>query len=329
MDVQVSDRCKLNVTSAKVLLHATDIKYWKVIWKAAMKLRKPNSKAWVGQGSSEYTVLAVGISVVAVATLALLGGNVASLFQDLLGDTEKRTPETIQALANTGKAFQATNSAGYDTPRTTIRLSDGTVLNFEPLPAKLSETVMTIGVNGSTEKLIATLRSLAITLGESGKITPEQQNLLFQMANKGHTLAEAEKAIENIALSATSSADFKATPVTIGEKQYASPIEAALEIGVDGDNNRGSILQDFDNLYQQLKQSQALKDPAVQQLVSAIHKDIYNLADSTEGTVWSISQGEVSPDKLQENTASTVTHSKSSILCEAGDSRDSGIRCTD
>jgi hypothetical protein len=68
-------------------------------------------------------------------------------------------------------------------------LQNGIEINLEGYPNNLQETITTVGANGTTDILLASLRNLAEQLMEKGQITPEQESRLIELANKGHEVA--------------------------------------------------------------------------------------------------------------------------------------------
>lgn len=80
-----------------------------------------------------------------------------------------------------------------------ITLSDGSVIEFENYPSSVSQSIEAVGVNGTTELLLANMESLIRQLQDQGKLTEEEANLIKGLANRGHELAEVQGLIEKVA----------------------------------------------------------------------------------------------------------------------------------
>lgn len=161
-----------------------------------------------GQSVSEYAIPLALLAVVAIGILSAIGNNVSGMFA---GTIKVKTPvqsvqslgapTTTASLLGTSSPQQAaaiSSSVGPAAPGTynlSLRLSNGAQLQLTGYPSNISESIETIGTNGTTEKLLAVLEQTIAKLEASGADPVELQNLK-NLANAGHKIAKSQADIE-------------------------------------------------------------------------------------------------------------------------------------
>lgn len=287
---------------------------------------------FLGQGAAEYVLIGSLIAVVAVVSLALLGGNINQLFSGLFF---KSSPVVSSQAASSpsGSAGAAIVSSGSKAvpgmAKVSLTLSNGKRITLDNYPADLEKAILTAGTNGTTRLMADNMRALAKQLLAAGEITPLESQKLLDLANKGHALAEAERLVEE----GFKAAGWKETmalaaPVQINGKSYTLE-QAADELYVfysndpggnevwmaadDGDyslamervangykgwSGTGTIMGPFVEGYEDALKSGALTNPAVKSVVDELTLKIIHLGHAMG---WAqpemVRSGEVAPSE--------------------------------
>lgn len=231
-----------------------------------------------------------------------------------------------------------------------LTLADGTTISLENYPGDLNAMVETVGIDGTTSALAQLLKSLADKLLAEGKITPDQANLLSNLANRGFDLGKTESILESLAQNANGDREnfIAATTDLGGENLNITELYRRLgghdlaNIGPDSillspsdlDNSEylfpgynetyGSRVYTGEQQYQMLqafgeaRSSGALSDPAVNQLVTALTRRIISVAQYTASASDHIAKGTAETGQLQEVVSSILTEKDSTSICSAG-----------
>jgi Flp pilus assembly pilin Flp len=158
-----------------------------------------------GQGMAEYTLIGSLLVLVAIGALGLLGGQVNTLFGNMLGGSGTAQSTGTVQIANTttqqsqntaiSTAQQTLINAGiaYDT----ITTANGVTIQMPVIQG--GTTVQTAGASGSqlTYGFSDVLTQIAQKLQDSGQADPALVQLITDLANKGHLIGDNQKFLEN------------------------------------------------------------------------------------------------------------------------------------
>jgi Flp pilus assembly pilin Flp len=165
-----------------------------------------------GQGMAEYSLIGGLLVLVAIGALGLLGGQVNTLFGNMLGgsgtdqnaSTVQTANTTTQQSQNTAisTAQQTLINAGiaYDT----ITTANGVTIQMPVIQG--GTTVQTAGASGSqlTYGFSDVLTQIAQQLEASGQADPALVQLITDLALKGHLIGDNQRFLENCVSSCNS-----------------------------------------------------------------------------------------------------------------------------
>jgi hypothetical protein len=295
-----------------------------------------------GQGLSEYAMIGALVVVVALGGLTLLGGKLSNLFGGMIGKPKppvlavtspSTSPQSAPDLPGTAETPAEPRQPMQTLPASpvTFKLPSGTLLNLG-MPTDVTESVQTIGANGTLIMVGTSIKSMAEQLLASGDINQEQANTLMRLANQAHHMAEIQKTLETISASYGSDTErFKNAPVTIEGKTYANAYEAALSIGYNDETSaRGGELQEFWDLYRNATGAVYMWPPELKAVLEYHAKTVNDLTDSTRVSIRDIMvYNSGTPDKLADMMVNTMTHKKSASICQMDSgNQDSGLQCS-
>ncbi len=195
---------------------------------------------------------------------------------------------------------------------------------------------MTTSVQGDSSDLIrnsgsaGAMKALASDIDKaidqalaSGEITPAQASALRNLANQGHTIAAAEKMIEDHI-----AAGKLNEPITYKGTTYQNAFYMAWkEVGFDGQPmsqyepmeapGAGAEMKKFQELYRDLK-AQGLMDTELGQQVTWLANEIAHIGESTDDVLSLQANKVISLEAFNELMASNVTHQHSTAICTTG-----------
>lgn len=238
-----------------------------------------------------------------------------------------------------------------------IRLPDGTMTYIDDVPRNLGQSVETVGASGTTELLVAALHSLGIQLKEADEISNQEAQLILQLAQQGHKIAELQRLVEQ-AIKASNG-----NPEQLGNKSipFDGQIYSAMELayligdalpdvhkgsdfesffkqyrdtalsgenGLAGNHYVGTVRHDFLQLFQQVQGSSLVENEAVGNLVNQLSTDINQLAQVFSENTHKTFLGEYPASEFQKKVASELTDTKSGQICQSTDQHtDTGRVC--
>jgi Flp pilus assembly pilin Flp len=286
-----------------------------------------------GQGVSEYGLIMALLAIAAVSALTLLGNSLNLGFNTMVPAPSSRiTSPTAGSQPDVSSHSSGTTLQSYapwERPLH-ITLQNGSQITINGYPDNLSKAIMTVGANGTTTQLLATLERLIDELRSKSEITEAQASALRTLANRGHDMAEREKFIEDYLSNSQNSRPQAGEAVTYKGKTYSGLDEFSRSLDILSSGLKKESQAAFDEAYQEALNSAALQDPAVRAVVDSLVQDIVNIADVFGGeTSAFLTRPEKYPtyQDLLESTASKQTHQDSAEICKVGDRKDSGIQC--
>ncbi|MBY0403378.1 MAG: hypothetical protein K2X66_05735 [Cyanobacteria bacterium] len=155
-------------------------------------MKKPFYYYLSGQSLSEYAMPIALVSVLAIASLGLLGQQVSNQFNQSITKAPPRvTPIGFAGSSVNEAMLQALPGQFYQ-----IALSNGKTLSFRYTnPAAVAESV---GSNGVTDKAALEMLRLAKELRNAGELDQTQFQGLVDLANKGHAMAQTQKQVDTL-----------------------------------------------------------------------------------------------------------------------------------
>jgi hypothetical protein len=300
-----------------------------------------------GNALSEYGLIGLLVLGVALAALTGLGLNLDDYLAGF-GSAIVRKPiasgtNVAPSSINTSLVPNRTPSPTFGQPQLLLNGA-----NFK----NIGMAIQTVGANGATNELLATLEKQIMQLQAAGSIDETQANLLYQLANQGHTLAEAQKTLEAAFKQGQTSVTFQGRTYPIAEfaDRIALDTQAsAAELREVNPAIANSILKPFAEAYQQVKTSGMPSDPAIQKTINELVYKIMvvndtlnwtaedviaagypdpalNFADSTlDHYVRNLGEPTITVESIR---AASRTHKHSTQICTTGDGTDSGTQCT-
>lgn len=311
-----------------------------------------------GHSMTEYVLPVALVALAAIASLGILA-------QDLIGGFSSMEPKLAAKNASnpsanpTNVAQSPANPSEVTIAEVKPDVSNATLSTFT---SNLQQSIESNGANGTTDLLSMQLTALSKQLLAEGKIDEAGANLLQALANGGHEVASAEKALEDAYLSGSSTVSYqgKSYPITeFTSKQMSFSIfPNGSNIPVVTENtilnstkggDLGPVMGNFIGLYQDALKNKALQDPAVRQQVSDLVVKIAAIEAAvgfgTESIYGEKKSG--TPDQQLKNMTvsmlkdlgqvddihspnygSTMTHGNSASICVAnGKGNDTGTHC--
>ncbi len=301
-----------------------------------------NKRRQAGNTIFEYLLPAGLILGISIGALTLFGSGLNGQFGALDNHMKSKvsnTQQQVQLQQIKKDAF----AAAATTPKPGAKGGGGSGAGSLPSGVSLtdiSSTIQTAGANGGTEVLASALQNYIQKLKAEGNLTPDQVNLLTQLANAGHNLAGAEKALDDAVKGGQGSVTYNGQTYSVADFQAQFGFNNNVGIDASKTMDAGSAmpqLAPFMNLYQQAQASGALSDPAVEGQVTYLSKQIAALSDlakwNTTSSATDLSYGYVTA--MQQvgipnapPSISDATHTDSSGICGSGGSgTDSGTAC--
>lgn len=323
-------------------------------------------QSFAGNTLIEYVMIG-GICTLAIAGLCIAGTDLQSMLRGLRLEMRQsiaaarvdRSPKPVVPV----QQILPQGEPGPPPPPPT----SNPYLTPELMPAyqnykqsgNMKGMVETAGANGATRALAGDIEMMAYGMLAAGTITQEEANALFELANRGHRIAEVEQLAEDAFASCNGDvACFNNTKVMFdGEEQeikylidnianthsYSSTADALMspvpnstmtgrEVLLNDPTTHGfGLLNDFLAQYQALKDSSLLNNPETRKMIDDMTVEIELLASETAQFVSDFSGGRLGPtatsDAMTNNIASDVTHYNSKEFCVAGSGTDTGTLC--
>lgn len=226
------------------------------------------SKSFQGNVVVEYLLPGTLVLTVCILGLQTFGLRLNTVFQGL----KKDMSQSVHAAQQQEKVALAARQAA-------LVAREGS-LPFDAEPA--SKSIATIGANGITDLLASRLEQLIEQWKRAGKITEADANLLIQLANAGHQLADAQKLLEQAIAQKQTQVVYngKTYQVDAFAEQFMYRSSTEKDVWSLNSSNAGDILKSFNVVYQQVAQSKIFQDPAMKQEVMNLSVQISAISES-------------------------------------------------
>ena len=307
---------------------------------------RPHQRKQFANGNAivEYIMPVSIILVLSIGAITAIGAALDGQFNALKGDMKNKVSSAqqqnqlhqLQASAFQAAAASSNKSGGSNGSSS----GAGSYSTAGLSAADISKVIQTAGANGGTETLATALTKYIDQLKAAGNLTPDQINTLTQLANAGHDMANAEKALKDAVDGGQSSVTYNGKSYSVAD--FTAQFGFIGSIGINAANtmdptNAMPQLAPFMNLYAQAKANGSLTDPAVSDQVTYLSKQIAALSDlakyNTTTSPTDLSYGYTTAMQqlaLQNPPASIsdATHGNSAGICQSGGSgKDSGTNC--
>lgn len=290
--------------------------------------------AFRGNTLAEYVGIASFIVVVCIASITVFTVNFKNLVAQVRDDMRQRQQAPIAAML--ARQNNAANNLVHQLSSEQLAL----------LENELATKVQTTGANGSTSVLAQQLAALAEKMLADGRIDEAQYNILMDLSNQGHKMAQTMGMLEDaLRLAGGDAEKFKSMTFAVDGQTY-NALELSRLIGFDGPvpeyfqeadilgggPGAGQQMTQFLDLYNQALASGALNDPAIRATVDSASTQIANVSEATEHNIGQFAAlGSINlngPDDLAQLAGASITNMNSSKICTAGNFTDNGTLCT-
>lgn len=287
-----------------------------------------------GQSLTEYGVIGGAVFAVVLISLSPLGHNVADLFSKMVSPP----PKSMNLASPSGSGIQVDIIGGASSGSSTGTTDYSGSGSTPPIPKDLPEFIQTAGANGTTALFADQIRSIGEQLLAEGKINQEQANDYYALANQGNRIATMEKLIEDAMANGTQTVTFEGktyTPYELSRQvgwpdepsQYYTMVVKTAEDALNrSPDSRSVTMQSFLGSYVKLKDSGAMSDPGIQQLVSNLSAKISYLSEIIESNV-SDQHWNVSDTSLKSYMASQTSYWSSAQICSVGHGQTVDVHC--
>ena len=188
---------------------------------------------------------------------------------------------------------------------------------LENLPEDFKEYVETSGYSGATNVLATLLDEIADEALTT--TTPENADLIIQLAQEGHILASFERDLEEGAVSLIEDKSLKA------QNTFVVPATSLIN---------GKYRNDFEKtlaiLRELLESSDKIEDQRLIEMINILSEEILFLADSMASLGKGVTGNKFTEEDLERvlhPNASLVTDIDSALICISGNGNDTGIIC--
>lgn len=305
---------------------------------ASLNDRRGKMKRTRRQGNTivEYLLPAGLIVIATIGGWNLLSNSLASNFSSLKEDMQSQISATSKQkeLAQLAQQVQTGQNEQIEDLMNQVGGAEGAISISE-----LSEKIQTMGANGGTEILAAQLESYIEQLKASGELSDDQLGILEKLANEGHKLASAEKALEDAASNGQGTVTYDGQTYSLAD--FSQQFGFDNGVGIDAVKGMGSgsameKLKPFMQLYEQANASGALSDPAVNSQIQNLSSQIaalsdlakwnYNSSGTDKGYAYVTAMEQIGVQD-PAGTISDTTDGKSGEICGVGSGTDSGTQC--
>jgi hypothetical protein len=247
-----------------------------------LHMLEPQRRCSPGNTLLEYTAIACLILILTLGAWQALGLNLKAhmgLLKNSMRSQLNDAKVQVQLQQLKKSAFQKAATAAN-----AKMMTSGNVITAAGLVsiADMQSAIQTVGANGATDILASSLKGYITKLQQDKNLTSEQINLLSQLAEEGHTLANGEKALHDAVTAGQSTVIYNGHSYAVSDFQqqfgFINNVGINASITMDADKAMPQLAP-FVKTYQQAVTSGALKDPDVQNQVTYLSKQIAALSD--------------------------------------------------
>jgi len=288
-----------------------------------------------GNTITEYALIGILVVVVCIVALQTLGSGLNSAMAMVRQNMKNHQLQASAALMAQKSA--ASGLAGQSGQLTAAQQA--------LLQESLAQKLQTTGANGATEILADQLAATAALLLAQGQITQSQYDILMQLANQGHKMAQIESLVAQAVQMANGDPTAYANMTFTIDGQTYTANQLTDMLGYKGPtpyyftgnstldpavaSSADPELATFLSLYNQALSSGALSNPLALSTVSSAASQIAMLGEMTESVSPEIANGTAATSaSITALEASQASQMNSSQICTAGNFQDNGVLCT-
>lgn len=263
--------------------------------------------AYIGQGLTEYSLIACLVLVVCIYPFTSLGNKINSILGNMLP-----SPHVSQV-----KSFNLVTSQNTLSIPGSVPLAKTAPLS----PADLKTAIQVTGVNGTTDLLADRIQLEAQQSLERHEISETDYQNIINLANQGHALAGIEKGFEEILAKAKDENEFNRLVSQAASAKNITTDEYLNQVGYSNGSTDPNLVNDplgstiavgetqkFLNLYKEVKTSVLPK--ALADNVSQLSSQIAYLSE--------VSMDNILNFRANPTPISAETTGKSNQLCTIG-----------
>ncbi len=312
-----------------------------------------SDRAAYGQTATEYMLLGTAVLLAVGMSVFFLGDTVSNVFSNMLNQHDSLKTAALMPPSSGGAITEPLGGSSAATTSAvstslSLRLANGSTLNLDNYPVELSRSIQTAGANGTTQQLLANMRSLFEQLKKEGGLTSPQESALSKLANQGFLIGSYEKGIEDALIQSDGTNLSSLTATVNGETKRL--VEFYGTLGYNDSTKDQATVKLFRQYYDEAVAAGALSDPVTNRAVSILVDQIANIANGVENAADAVVRGD-NPAKdfhkvvsenlaerdvslgldsqttLLELGASVVTKADAGKICKVGQGQDTGASC--
>jgi hypothetical protein len=298
-----------------------------------------------GQSLQEYMLTGVLVVLATTVGLSLVGNNqtilVSKIFTSPIPHVKAPdlviTPQTSPTAGN-GSA-------------TTIDLGNGQVITLGNFVTNSQTLYETAGANGVTLSLAAQIQQFAKALFDAGQITQTELDDFTALSNQGHRIASILQVLENV----PSVADGYSTKVVFEGNEYLlNDLGQMIGVKARFDESGQTTIYEQDltsdivstgpesaqflKLFKKISTNASFSNPAISGLVTALSKQILEIADTYESNIFGVAHSKSLGNKVPDNyltdtnflsrlKGSALAHGDSVVICSMGNGASGNNSC--
>lgn len=264
------------------------------------------------------------VLVVTLVGITALSGSVKGVFVGFQSDMEDKVAYSEEMSANNLSSIKSLNALNPN-------IKGGTT--------GIESSIQTLGANGTTEFLASQLTKISNLLQKNEDISPEEAQILLNLANAGHKLAAAQAlTVQYVDLYKDQPEKLETVKIHFDGVTYTGLVDFTRQIGTAGLTpeslfkveesltlaRSGKLLKPFYELALKTKTISLGKEAS--ELVQEAVEGIMYTAESVEHTVRA-SRGKLKGTILDSDTLPAKTDGESAVICTAGNNSDNGSNC--
>jgi hypothetical protein len=273
---------------------------------------------------------------VLMSTSQGVGKQIKGVFATQSPSTPAQTTAVLAALPTTPVADIPVTGVSI-----TLTLSGGQKLSLDNYPMDMAQLVETAGASGTSTVLANLLMAYGQQLTAKGRITTKQGNMIQQLANKAHKMADMQLAAETLAKQLQldsahlpdqwlNNKSIRYDGVTYQSSfAFVELFDVTSGTDAQGLQNAGPVLKDFFALQKQLTDGGLDWTTPEGQFFQHLSANIISTVDGTANSWFALNHITLwdNDNPLATDQASKTTHGDAAGVCGVGSGQDTGVQC--